>query len=376
MVGPVKYAIVGLGRAGWAIHAEILKSRPDARIVAVADPSAARREEAACAFQCRTHRTLPSLLRLEPDVDVVVVATPSKRHGPDTKAALKAGKHVVVEKPMAMSVAEADAMIRCAQDVDRLLFVHQNYRFFPVYGHFQRLVDGGRIGRLFHIRYCSTQFVRRNDWQTLSVNGGGVLNNTGPHVLDYLIQLAGAPIEQVLGDLQQIASPGDVEDHVKAFMRASNGCTIDIEISSAQNIAGDQARWVLSGTHGTLTSDEATSVIRWFDPAAVAPLEVIDGPAPDRAYGNDDQLPWQETTVEVATDAAESPSFYDNVTAVLHEGAPMVVTPQSAREVIRVIAMIRKGTPFARRRMRCIENQSPTTGSRTRGSGIPGRTWS
>ena len=343
----INYAIVGLGRAGWSIHAEALKDRSDTRIVAVVDPSAPRREEAAATFQCRTYRTLPPLLRNEPSVDVIVVATPSRRHGSDTKLALKAGKHVVVEKPMAMSVAEADGMMRCAAACGRKLFVHQNYRFFPAYRHFRRVIDSGRLGRLFHIRFCSTQFARRNDWQTLQTNGGGVLNNTGPHPLDYLIQLAGAPIEKVMGDLQQVASLGDVEDHVKALMRAANGCTIDLEISSAQNIARDQARWVLSGTCGTLTSDEQTSVLRWFDPAKVASLEVVDGPAPDRIYGNDDRLPWQEETIDVAAETSSGRcSFYDNVAATLRRGEAMIVTPESAREVIRLIAEIRKGTAF------------------------------
>ena len=352
MTEPIKYAIVGLGRAGWSIHAEALKDRPDARILAVVDPSSERREEAAAKFQCSTYRTLPPMLRGEEGVDVVVVATPSRRHGADAKAALKAGKHVVVEKPMAMSVAEADGMIRCAAACGRRLFVHQNYRFFPVYRHFRSVLDSGRLGRLFHIRFCSTDFKRRNDWQTLSINGGGVLNNTGPHPLDYLVQLAGAPIETVMGDLQQVASPGDVEDHVKALMRAANGCTIDLEISSAQNIAREQARWVLSGSQGSLTSDQQTSVLRWFDPAETAPLEVIDGPAPERAYGNDDTLPWREETIDVDADTPEGPSFYDNVTAVLRENAPMFVTPESAREVIRVIAAIRKGTAFTGRKSR------------------------
>jgi len=350
MEGPVRFAIVGLGRAGWSIHAELLRDRPDARIVAVADHSPERRDEAAAVFQCRTHRSLQSLLRSEEEVEVVVVATPSRRHGPDAKMALKSGRHVVVEKPMAVSLAEADSMIRCAGDVGCHLFVHQNYRFFQAFSHFKSVVDSGRIGRLFHIRFCMTRFDRRNDWQTLVAHGGGVLNNTGPHFVDYLVQLVGAPIEKVMGDLQQIASPGDAEDHVKALMRAANGCTIDFEISSAENIAGDQPRWVFCGSRGTLTSDEVTSVIRWFDPDEVTSLEVVDGPAPDRAYGNDDRLPWQEETVDVARDTAEAGSFYDNLTDVLRRGAPLTVTPESAREVIRIIGLIRKGSRFPVRR--------------------------
>src|SRR5947208_2200752 len=105
---PVRYAVIGLGRAGWDIHVSQLRGRPDARIVAVADPIAERREQAAAEFGCRAYESLAKLLKNSDDVDVVVVATPSAHHAADTKKSFKAGKHVVVEKPMAVTVAEAE----------------------------------------------------------------------------------------------------------------------------------------------------------------------------------------------------------------------------------------------------------------------------
>jgi hypothetical protein len=84
--------------------------------------------------------------------------------------------------------------------------------------------------------------------------------------------------------------------------------------------------------------------VRWFDPAQAAPLVVRDGPAADRKYGNDDRLPWQEETIE----STERPhgAFYDDVAAVLRRGQEMTVTPQSVRETMRVLSLIRKGTSF------------------------------
>jgi scyllo-inositol 2-dehydrogenase (NADP+) len=341
---PIRYGIVGLGRAGWGIHIRQLRERADAKIVAVLDPVKERCSEAAGEFGCKSHASLAKLLKQD-DVEVVVVATPSATHASDAIKAMRAGKHVVVEKPMAMNVAEADRMIEVSQETGQKLFVHQNYRFYPEFLHMREVIRSGLIGRVFHIRNNISNFVRRNDWQTLSRNGGGVLNNTCPHFIDQLLQLMGGTITQVMGDLQQIASSGDVEDHVKAFMRSDNGCTADMEISSAENISQTLPKWILCGTHGTLTSDGKTSTIRWYEPAQVQPLPVVDGPAPDRKYGNQDQLPWQEKTVDaVGPDAG---TFYDNVTAVIRRGEPIAITPESVREVIRVIAMIRKGTKFS-----------------------------
>ena len=339
---PIRYGVVALGRAGWDIHVKQLRTRPDARIVAVADPLPERCQQAADELGCRTYTGLADLLA-HADLEVAVIATPSERHGPDTLAALRAGKHVVVEKPMALSVAEADTMIAAAQAAGRRLFVHQNYRFKREFTHLRQVAESGQIGRVYHIRNYLSAFSRRFDWQTLSKHGGGVLNNTCPHFIDMILQLLGAPVKDVLGDLQQVAAAGDVEDHVKAFLRADNGCTADMEITSAQNLATALPKWILCGSHGTLTSDGERSVIRWFDPQAVAPLEAVDAAAPQRRYQSD-ELPWQQDTVDaVGPDVGD---FYDNVAAVLRHDAPLYVTPESARQVIDVIARIRRGTSF------------------------------
>lgn len=343
MSDPIRYGIVGLGRAGWGIHVHELRSRADAKIVAVADPVAERRDQAAAEFGCKTYLTLGRLLKQD-DVEVVVIATPSVAHAADTKKGFAAGKHVVVEKPMAMSVAEADAMIKASEAAGKKLFVHQNYRFRPEFTHLREVIDAGVIGRVYHVRQTLFSFVRRNDWQTLVKNGGGVLNNTCPHFIDQLLQLMGGRVTQVMGDLQQIVSSGDVEDHVKAFIRSDNGCTADMEVSTAQHIIPAPPKWVVCGTNGTLTSDGKESTIRWFDPSQVQPLPVIDGPAHDRKYGNADALPWQEKTIPA--EGADKTVFYDNVVGVLRRNEPMRITPESVREVIRVIAIIRKGTEF------------------------------
>jgi predicted dehydrogenase len=340
----IRYGVVGLGRAGWGIHVHQLRGRSDSRIVAVADPVEARRDEAQAEFGCKVYPSLARLLKQD-DVDVVVIATPSSEHSRDAKRALKAHKHVIVEKPMATSLAEADSMIRTADEAGRILFIHQNYRFYPEFLHLREIVDSGRIGRLFHVRNYISAFARRNDWQTLARNGGGQLNNTAVHFLDQILQLLPGKVNQVMGDLQQIASAGDVEDHVKAFIRTDAGATADLEISMAQNIAMPLPKWVLCGTHGTVTNNGEKSTVRWFDPALAPALEVLDGPAADRRYGNDDKLPWQEQVIDVPP--RPHGAFYDHVADVLLRGAPLRVTPQSVREVMRVISLIRKGTGFS-----------------------------
>jgi predicted dehydrogenase len=343
-IEPIRYGIVGLGRSGWDIHVAALRDRADARIVAVADPLAEYRQQAEAELPgCKAYDSLGKLLK-NPDVEVVVIATPSVQHAADTKRSLKAQRHVVCEKPMAISLAETDSVIKAAKASGWHLFIHQNYRFWPEFNHLQDVVNSGILGKLFHIRHYQTAFARRNDWQTLAKNGGGVLNNTCPHFIDVLIRLIDSPIKQVMGDLKQIASGGDVEDHVKILMRGENGVTADLEISQAESLPTPLPKWILCGTHGTLSSDGKQSTIRWFDPSQVDPLPipVVEGPARGRRYGNDDKLPWQQKTVPV--EGADKRNFYDNVTEVLRQGKPMRVPLEQVRQIMQIIALARRGT--------------------------------
>jgi hypothetical protein len=99
-------------------------------------------------------------------------------------------------------------------------------------------------------------------------------------------------------------------------------------------------KWVICGSTGTLTSDGKTTTVRWFDPKQAAPLQVVDGAAKDRKYGNEDKLPWREKILEMGSRPAGA--FYDNVIGVLRRGEAMVVTPASVRETYRVMELIRK----------------------------------
>src|SRR5689334_12090993 len=127
----VEVGIVGLGRSGWDIHARTLKAlSPQYRVAAVTDDDAGRCREAAQELGCRAHRHLASLLD-DPDVELVVVATPSHVHAVQVIEGLGRGKHVVCEKPMALSAADADRMIDASRCAGRLLTVFHNMRYWP-----------------------------------------------------------------------------------------------------------------------------------------------------------------------------------------------------------------------------------------------------
>ena len=342
-IEPIKVGVIGLGRAGWDIHVQRLRGDERFQITAVSDLQEDRRNEARDEFGCETFTKYQDLIE-KGDCELVVVASQSVDHGPHTISGLGSGRHVVVEKPMAMSTDEATQMIEAAEAAGRKLFVHQNYRYMPDLRHIQEIIQSGLLGRIFEIRIRALGFSRRNDWQTLQKYGGGNLNNTCPHFIDVALLLLDSPVQRMFSDLQLTTDVGDADDHAKILLKGENGRVIDLEVSTS--CAFTEPKWTILGTNGTLKSDGKTSELKYFDPAELGPLVVQEGP-PGRVYGSGEVLPWRE---ETRSSIAEVPSdFYDNIYAVLRPDAPMDITPEQVREVIRIIETAHRENPLPKR---------------------------
>lgn len=338
---PIRVAVVGLGRSGYDIHIRRLRGDDRYQIAAVTDFIPARCKEVQKEFGCEIFPDVKALLK-GADAEAVIVATFSDTHAPIGIAALKSGRAALVEKPIADSVAMAKKLLATADETGQKLLIHHNYRFFPETRFLLDVIKSKRIGEVFEIRMRALGFGRRYDWQTLRKHHGGVINNTCPHFIDIGLQLLGSPVKDSFCDLKQIASFGDVEDHVKVLLRAENGRVYDMEVSSVCKFS--EPKWTLLGSHGTLTSDGKTATIAWFDPKKAGKYKVLEDPTPDRSYVTDTKLPWQEEQVPAVGPAIGD--YYDNVYAVLREGKKMVVRPEEALEVVRVTQECKKKSGF------------------------------
>lgn len=340
-LAPLKVAVIGLGRAGLNIHIHRLRGDERFRVTAVTDWVEPRIAEVVDDLGCEGYADYRQLLR-QAEADLVVVASASSSHPAISREAMRSGRHVICEKPMAASARSARSMLQVSRQTGKLLFMHHNRRFSPEYRHLQELVDGGRIGEVFEIRMRDLRFVRRFDWQTLRQYDGGMLNNAGSHYLDLGLQLLGAPVVKVYCDLKHLVSAGDVEDHAKVLLTAANGRVLDLELSNCCQVP--ENRWTLLGSAGTAVCDGSTTRLQRFDPAALPPVMADPGAAPDRRYDNDDVIPWQEETLPAT--APDTGDFYDNVWGVLREGQEMVVKPEQTLEVVRVIEACKRYSGF------------------------------
>ena len=345
---PVRVGIAGLGRSGWDIHARTLEGLTDRfRVVAVTDADPIRRKEAAEKFGCRTYDQFEALAADE-EVELLVVATPSYLHAPHAVAALRAGKHVLSEKPMAAHLRGAEEMLAAAKESGRILTVFQNRRYAQDFVQVKKVIDSGRLGRIVQIKISHNGFGRRWDWQTLKKYGGGSLNNTGPHVFDVALELFGGgpdDMPEVFADLQRTLTSGDADDHVKVLLKKAGRPTIDIEISSACPYPGGDA-WNVMGTAGGLRGNANALEWKWVDFAKFPPRPVQDAPqAAGREY-NFEQLTFEEDRWEVdpALPSGET-MYYQDLYATLREGKPLAIDPRSVRRQIAVLEECRRQSP-------------------------------
>lgn len=337
MTDPIAVGVAGLGRSGWNNHVHAFRALPELyRLVAVADPDADRREQAQRVAECRGYAHFEDLLG-DPAVELVVVATPTHLHVAHAVAALEAGHDVVCEKPMAADLAEADAMAAAAGRTGRLLTVFKNRRFEPEFLKVCEVVESGVLGRLLTVKLRAHRFARRADWQTVSGLGGGALRNTGSHLIDLGLILAGdgAVQPRVVAGLARALGPGDAEDHLKVVLQLPAAPIVDVEVSEA--CAAPEPAWTLMGTRGTLTGSHDALTWRFVREDELAPLAVDHGPAPGREYRAERIAPHERSWRRRADAPRSAIPFYRNLQATLRAGAPLAVTPDSARRVMWIV---------------------------------------
>jgi predicted dehydrogenase len=342
-IGPVRMAVIGLGRAGWDIHVAAIRGRKDFVLTDVADLEKARLDEAKAEFGCRTFLDYKQMLR-ESDAELIVVATQSKDHAPMSIEAMKTGKVVLSEKPMATSLRETDKALAAAKQSKGLYTIHQNARLAPDFLHIKEVMRSGVLGDIYMVKRGSYGFGRRNDWQVLHKYGGGNLNNNGVHAVDQVLQLLDSPVKDVFGDLQCVQDPGDTEDHVKVVIRAESGMVGDVEVSTAVAIA--PFAWALIGSKGTLVSDGGTSRLRYHSQKLPRVRPVDSHMVPTRSYGiiGGEVITFKEE--EMPSSSPSKKNFYDYLYDTIRKGKPLFVKPESVRPTMYVLQHARKGTLF------------------------------
>ncbi len=223
----IRYALIGYGKVA-QIHAKALKDAKDSTLVAVWGRDSLKAQAFAREFGILAYTDIKLMVK-EAKVDAVIITTPHPLHKEHTIAALRAGAHVLVEKPMALTVGDCDAMIETAKVEKKLLSVISQRRWFPASMRIHKAIEDGKLGtpmlgQVTMLGWRDEEYYKSDPWRgSWSLEGGGVLINQAPHQLDLLHWFLG-PVKEVYAQWDNINHPYiEAEDLGLALVKFTNG---------------------------------------------------------------------------------------------------------------------------------------------------------
>lgn len=325
--GPIRCAMLGYGGAFnmGRTHSNFVNDTPGLKAVGACDIDPERLEQAEKDFPYfKTFGSLDEMLE-DKAIDLVVNILPHNLHAPTAIQCLRAGKHVVLEKPFCITLREADAMIREANRAGVMLTAFHNRRWDGDYMTIKRIVQEGRIGEVFEIGCGAGGYRRPGEWWRSDKEiSGGNMYDWGAHFVDWVLGLIPQKVASVTGFFhKKVWMHVTNEDHTRAIVRFTNGATADICLSSIA--AAGRPTWRILGTRGAILDDRSVEngckVITYENGSLVT-----------------SEVKWAET---------RWCEYYWNVADHLLCGDPLAVTPQQARRVIGVIECAERSSESA-----------------------------
>lgn len=324
-----KFGLIGFGYAGKTFHAPLIAATPGAVLAMIATSQA---EEATLHYPGAVIVPDAAALIADPQIDVVVLATPNASHYPLALAALEAGKHVVVDKPFTLTVAEAEDLAQKAVAAGKVLSVFHNRRWDADFMALKTLLASGCLGDVVQFE---NQFNRyrpevKDRWRENDLPGSGLWFDLGPHLIDQTLQLFGKP-EAVFADLQKRRAGAQAVDDFHVLLRYPG---LRVTLAGSCLVSGGSPRFLV---HGTLASFEKHGL-------DVQELQLKAGLLPgDAGFGIDPVAGQLHTSRQdqIESAAVGMPrghylAYYQGICAAL-DGAANPVTPEEGILIMQIL---------------------------------------
>ena len=271
------------------------------------------------------------------DVDLIIVAAPNDTHFELAKAALKAGKHVVVDKPFTATSAEAAELIELAASRGKVLTVHQNRRWDSDFLTVRKILDNEMLGRLVEAEIHYDRYrpaLRENTWKEKNSAGTGILYDLGSHLIDQAQVLFGLP-QTVTADISTQRTGGEIADNFAV--------TLDYEKIKVTLKAGLLVRETLP--HYILLGESGAFVKHGMDVQEAA-LNAGKSPCETEIWGGEPPELWGTINTEIGglhfvgkieSETGDYRKFYENVRDAIHGKSELNVTATQAMNTIKII---------------------------------------
>jgi scyllo-inositol 2-dehydrogenase (NADP+) len=304
-----------MGRA----HSNMINAVDGMITTAVCDVDKARTKQAEEDFPgIKTYNAVADLLK-DDDVDLCVVILPHNIHAEVAVQCSKAGKHVITEKPMCITVKQATQMIDAAAKAGKMLSVYHNRRRDGDFKAILHTVQSGIIGDVFHVEMWMGGYHGPRDWWRADKEiSGGAFYDWGAHFLDWLLQVMPGKIEYVTGHYHKLVwHEMTNEDHVEAIIKFDTGAVANVQQSMIAAVG--KPRWRILGTEGALVHVGDHLELYTFK----------------NGYALQGTIPFEESDYQ---------TWYNNIGDHLLRGGDLMVKPEQARRVIGIIECAEKSS--------------------------------
>jgi predicted dehydrogenase len=346
----IKTALVGCGKVGH-LHAAALRGLPESEFVAVCGRTAEKANAFAEKYGVAAFTDVPEMLA-KSRAEAICICTPHPEHAGPTVAAAQAGVHALVEKPLASSLADCDAMLAAARANKTILSTICQRRFYPPCQRIRRAIDDGKIGKpvlgaVTMFGWRDEAYYKSDPWRgSWKHEGGGVLVNQSPHQLDLLIWYLGE-IDEVFGYWANANHPYiGVEDTAVAVVRFKSGALGNIVVSNSQNPAIN-ARVSVHGANGASVGVQTDGGVM-FVPGVSG---ITEAPFNDiwTIRGEEKFLPqWKEEDARLFSSVNPMEHFHrlqieDFLRAVIEKRQP-AITGEDGRRTVELFTAIYRAT--------------------------------
>jgi len=339
---PVRVAMLGYGAIGFE-HGTAISAVDGLEYTLVCDHNEKRLNQAREAFPgVRTCQDAVQIAE-DPELDLVIISTPPNTHAPLAMQMLRAGKHVVVEKPFCLTTTEADSMIELACERQRVLTVYQSRRWDPDYLAIQRLVRQGTIGPIFHLETFIGGYAHPcHHWHSHEPISGGVFYDWGSHYLDWILQLIPDRVVSVRGVAHKRVWH-DVTDADQSSVHLHFAQGQEAQFLHSDIAAALKPKWYILGERGAIVAhwrQEVVKTRRWSGDLIEERLATSEALPKLSVFTRTPDGAMHEQQITLPT--APTHPFHTNLANYLHCGEALAVPPEEARRNIAVMEAARR----------------------------------
>ncbi|MDN3668965.1 oxidoreductase [Echinicola jeungdonensis] len=340
MTAKIKTGLVGYGRIGESIHAPLIDHEPLLELTAVVERN---REKSREKYPDITiYRSLDEML-IQSEIQMVIICTPNAEHFPQAKAALEAGKHVVVEKPITVTSKEAEILDKLAKSKGLVLSVFQNRRWDGDFLTVKQLLEEKVLGRILHFESHFDRFrpKPKTNWREKKVPGSGILYDLGPHLIDQAIQLFGMP-SWIYAEILLQRSGVEADDFFELTMMYGN---LKVRLTASIMLNAPLPKFLILGEKGSY-SKYGLDIQEAAFKAGIQPGTHDWGREAEEDWG---KIFLENESYTYPTLPGDYTRYYKNIAKAINGEEELKVKPEEAILSMKIIEAAQKSNQEGRR---------------------------